>query len=184
MSFQDVRNWHTPMVIINLTNGGFITANPGGSGIVSGIGKSIAPMENPEEIEDEKGADWARSKVPGMSHPRYQFIAGDPRLLRFKLEMHGGWDPWAVVRTCRWLQSLEYPTRLGTVTRRPPPICMIVYGLQYAGIKVVFSNVKPRYHTLFEGATLYSLRATVEMVAEEWVEESCIGVSQWTGVSA
>ncbi|MEI6634489.1 MAG: hypothetical protein WCP22_11830 [Chlamydiota bacterium] len=178
MSLADVYAYHTPIVIIDMTNGGFVTANPGG------YATPLSPMENPEEVDDEKGTDWARGKVPGTSHPRYSFVAGDPRILRMKLEFHWSADPTAVARIIRQLQTLQYPTRLGTVLLRPPPQVMIVFGLLYIGIKVVITNVKVKYHKLFEPFTLYPLRATVELVMEEFVEESCNRVSLLTGVSA
>ena len=166
MSFMDVWQYHTPMVIVDLSTGFFITANPGG------YGTAASPMENPNEINDEKGVNWARSTVPGMSHPRYQFVAGNPRIIRFKLQYHWSFDPTAVRRECMWLQSMLYPTHAGLALLRPPAICMNVFGLHYRGVKVVFTDVKVKYGQLFQPQSLYPLRAEAECVCEEWVEQS------------
>jgi hypothetical protein len=166
MSLAQVFEYHCPIVIINMTTGLFLAANPGG------WATAASSMENPEEIDDEGGTDWALGKVPGMSHPRYQFVAGDPRILRMKLELHADADPTSVKRNVAFLQSLRYPTKAGTILLRPPPIVMIVFGMLYRGIKVVVANVKVKYFKLFQPETLYPLRATVELVMGEWVEES------------
>lgn len=166
MSLIDVYRYHTPIVIVNLTNGGFISANPGG------WATPLSPMENPAEVTDEKGTNYARSIIPGNSHPRYHFISGEPRILRMKMLFHWSADPTSVKRNVNWLQSLQYPTAANSVLLRPPPICMIVFGLLYRGIKVLFTSVRVRYYDLFEPFTLYPLRAEVELVAEEWVESS------------
>lgn len=34
---------------------------------------------NPNDIVDEKSTAYAAIKIPGMSHPRYQYVAGEPR---------------------------------------------------------------------------------------------------------
>lgn len=166
MSLLDVFAYHTPMVIVNLTNGGFLSANPGG------YARPLSPMENPEEIEVEKGADWDGVQIPGTSHPRYQFVSGAPRIVRFKLEFAPSLDLSSIKRLCNQIESWEYPTHSGTVLLRPPPVCMIVMGMMFPGIKVIFPYIRAKYHTLFEAATLYSLRATVDVVAHEWVEGS------------
>lgn len=166
MSLLDVYAYHTPMVIINMTNGGFMSANPGG------FATPLCSMENPEEIEDEGGTRWDRSTIPGLSHPRYHFVAGDPRIIRMKLEFHWSADPTAVKRNVAFLQSLRYPTSGATTLLRSPPICMLVFGMLYRGLKFVEPMVKVKWHKLFEPFTLYPLRATVELVIEEWVETS------------
>ncbi|MFW6162590.1 MAG: hypothetical protein ACODAJ_07445, partial [Planctomycetota bacterium] len=34
---------------------------------------------NPSEVIDEKATMFAAIRVPGMSHPRYQYVSGEPR---------------------------------------------------------------------------------------------------------
>mgnify|MGYP000005851348 CR=1 FL=1 len=41
---------------------------------------------NPNDIVDEKSTAYAAIKIPGMSHPRYQYVAGEPRKHGFALE--------------------------------------------------------------------------------------------------
>jgi hypothetical protein len=166
MSYADVLVYHTPIMIMELDTGSFITANPGG------YATPLSPMHNPEKISDEEGNDYARIKVPGMSHPRYQFISGEARIIRFTLEFSWSADPTAIRRTVMWLKSLKRPVGGVTPNRRPPAICMLIFGLLYRGTKVVFTDVKAEFKELFDPWALYPLRATVEMVAEEWVEES------------
>ena len=39
----------------------------------------LAFQYNPNEIVDSKSTTYATLVVPGMSHPRYQYVAGDAR---------------------------------------------------------------------------------------------------------
>jgi len=45
---------------------------------------------NPNDIVDEKSTAYAAIKIPGMSHPRYQYVAGEPRKIGFKLVFFKG----------------------------------------------------------------------------------------------
>lgn len=47
---------------------------------------------NPNDIVDEKSTAYAAIKIPGMSHPRYQYVAGEPRKIGFKLVFFKGWQ--------------------------------------------------------------------------------------------
>jgi hypothetical protein len=52
--------------------------------------ESLEFQYNPDEIADEKSADFATIKVPGMSHPRYQYVSGGARCIVFKLTFFKG----------------------------------------------------------------------------------------------
>ena len=45
---------------------------------------------NPSEIGDEKSAKYADIAIPGISHPRHQFISGGNRHITFKLSFFKG----------------------------------------------------------------------------------------------
>jgi hypothetical protein len=50
-------------------------------------GERLEFQYNPNSISDEKSTDYATIKIPGMSHPRYQYVAGEPRRIAFKVEL-------------------------------------------------------------------------------------------------
>ena len=52
--------------------------------------ESLEFQYNPDEITDEKSTDFATIKVPGMSHPRYQYVAGEARRIAFKISFFKG----------------------------------------------------------------------------------------------
>ncbi|HNT88352.1 MAG TPA: hypothetical protein PKL84_10855, partial [Candidatus Hydrogenedentes bacterium] len=45
---------------------------------------------NPDDIADDKATDYAAVQIPGMSHPRYQYVAGKPRKIAFKVKLFKG----------------------------------------------------------------------------------------------
>ena len=63
---------------------------------------------NLNDIADEKSAAYAVIKIPGMSHPRYQYVAGEPRKIGFKLVFFKG----AVMEWVNRLRSLRSATLL------------------------------------------------------------------------
>ncbi len=38
---------------------------------------------NPSEVADDKVANYADIRIPGISHPKHQFISGDNRRISF-----------------------------------------------------------------------------------------------------
>lgn len=154
---------HPPVnkfLIVDLTNGG------------------VMPLQiNPSPIRDSKGTNWDDSQVPGLSHPRSQFIAGEARIIRFTAQFYfesplTGVDYAEVRRRAKWLESLQYPTHAGTMLMRPPAICMIIMGMLYRGIRVNFRQVETDYTDPFDSITLYPFRANVDCVCHELVEQS------------
>jgi len=53
-------------------------------------GERLEFQYNPNNISDEKSTSYAAIKIPGMSHPRYQYVAGEPRRIVFKIEFFKG----------------------------------------------------------------------------------------------
>ena len=76
-------------------------------------GERLEFQYNPNSISDEKSTDYATIKIPGMSHPRYQYVAGGARQLNFKISLfmkdvkkNVEWQFLLVVVIEIWLKSL------------------------------------------------------------------------------
>lgn len=106
--------------------------------------EKLAFQFNPE-IQDTKGTSYERHKVPGLSHPVMQFVAGDSRQLRFRLELSAVADPkrdlW---RDVTWLRALQYPVWGEGVLKSAPPRVVLVFG-QLLSVRGVMTNVDVLY---------------------------------------
>jgi len=123
---------------------------------------------NPSEIGDDKTAHYADIKIPGMSHPKYQFVAGGARQISFTLSFFKG----EVKQQVAWLQSLLYPEHSGTMLKSPPHRVIFILGELYPGIVCIVRQVKARYFNLFDQNSLAPQQAEVDITLEEWVEGS------------
>ena len=131
-------------------------------------GERLAFQHNPNDIGDEKSTAYAAIRIPGMSHPRYQYIAGEPRKITFKLELFKG----PVKQKVHWLRSLLYPEHAGTMLKNAPHRVLFIFGDLYPGVLCVVRQVKVRYFHLFDRDSLLPQRAEVEIVLEEYVGAS------------
>jgi len=136
-------------------------------------GERLAFQHNPNDIGDEKSTAYAAIRIPGMSHPRYQYVAGEPRKIAFKLELFKG----HVKQKVHWLRSLLYPEHAGTMLKNAPHRVLFIFGDLYPGVLCVVRQVKVRYFHLFDRDSLLPQRAEVEMVLEEYVGAS-VNVSE------
>ena len=134
----------------------------------SETGEEMEFQYNPSEVLDEKSAHFAAVRIPGMSHPRYQFVSGEPRKIAFRLRFFKG-DAREKVA---WLQSLLYPEHSGTMLKNAPHRVVFVFGDLFPGLLCVVREAKVRYHGLFEPETLLPQQADVDVVLEECAEES------------
>lgn len=123
---------------------------------------------NPENISDSKSTDYATIKIPGMSHPRYQYVSGGSRQINFRLGLFMD----DVQKKVSWLQSLQYPTHEGTVLKNSPHRVLLVLGDLYTGLECIVKQVKVSYFGLFEPETLLPKQAEVDISLEEYVNES------------
>ena len=123
---------------------------------------------NPSEITDEKSTDYATIKVPGMSHPRYQYVAGEARKISFQLSLFKG----PVKKKVAWLQSLMYPQHEKTILRSAPHKVMLFFGELYPGVMCIVRSVRVRYFTLFDKDTLLPQHAEVDLGLEEIITKS------------
>ena len=123
---------------------------------------------NPNDIADEKTTAYATIRIPGMSHPRYQYVAGEPRKIAFKLEFF----KVDVKQQVEWVRSLLYPEHAGTMLRNAPHRVLLFFGDLFPGVLCVVREVKARYFHMFDRDTLLPQRAEVELVLEEYVDES------------
>ncbi|MFQ5647251.1 MAG: hypothetical protein ACE5GM_09995 [bacterium] len=118
---------------------------------------------NPDEINDSKSASYADIRIPGISHPRHQFIAGGARQIRFSLF----WFKGEVKEKVAWLQSLLYPEHSGTALKSPPHRVIFIFGDLYE-ITCIVRQVKVRYKSIFSGDLIPQL-AEVDIVLEETI---------------
>ena len=123
---------------------------------------------NPSDITDEKATAYAAIRIPGMSHPRYQYVAGEPRKIAFKIEFF----KVGVKQRVEWLRSLLYPEHAGTMLRNAPHRVLFFFGDLYPGVLCIVREVKARHFHLFDRDTLLPQRAEAELVLEEYVDES------------
>ena len=123
---------------------------------------------NPDEITDEKSTDFAAIKVPGMSHPRYQYVAGEARKITFKLVFFKG----PVKESVDWLRSLLYPEHEGTMLKNAPHRVLFLFGDLYPGVLCVVRQVKARFFHMFDRESLLPQRAEAEIQLEEYVDRS------------
>jgi hypothetical protein len=131
-------------------------------------GERLAFQHNPSDISDDKSTDYAAIKIPGMSHPRYQYVAGEPRRISFKIELFKG----PVRQRVHWLRSLLYPEHAGTMLKNAPHRVLLIFGDLYPGVLCVVRQVKARYFHMFGQGDLLPQHAEVEIVLEEIVDES------------
>lgn len=123
---------------------------------------------NPDTITDSKGTDYATIKIPGMSHPRYQYVSGGARQINFRL----GLFMRDVQKKVSWLQSLQYPTHEKTMLKNAPHRVLLVVGDLYPGVECIVKQVKVNYFGLFDPATLLPQQAEVDLALEEFITES------------
>ena len=123
---------------------------------------------NPSEIGDDKSASYADIAIPGISHPRHQYISGGGRRVTFKLSFFKG----DVKKQVAWLQSIMYPEHSGTTLKSPPHRVIFIFGELYSEIVCIVRNVKVRYFSLFDRESLSPQQAEVDITLEEWIDES------------
>ena len=134
-------------------------------------GERLEFQYNPNNISDEKSTSYAAIKIPGMSHPRYQYIAGEPRRIVFKIELFKD----SVKQKVDWLRSLQYPEHAGSMLRNAPHRVVLIFGDLYPGVTCVVRMVKARYFGLFDQTNLTPQRAEVDITLEEVVDQSING---------
>lgn len=131
-------------------------------------GGQIEFQYNPSEVVDEKATHFAAIRIPGMSHPRYQFVSGEPRKILFRLSLFKG----PVKERVHWLQSLLYPEHAGTMLKHAPHRVLFIFGSLFPSVLCIVREVKARFHGLFEPDTLLPEQADVDLVLEEYIDES------------
>ena len=130
--------------------------------------ESLTFQYNPDEITDEKSTDYATIKLPGMSHPRYQFVAGEARKIAFKLVLFKG----PVKKKVAWLQSLMYPQHAKTMLMNAPHKVLFFFGDLYPGTICIVRQVRVRYFHMFDKDNLLPQHAEVDLTLEEIVSKS------------
>jgi hypothetical protein len=123
---------------------------------------------NPDEITDEKSTDFATIKIPGMSHPRYQFVSGEARRIGFTIAFFKG----PVKQKVAWLQSLLYPQHEKTMLKSAPHKVLFFLGDLYPGVLCIVRQVRVRYFHMFDTDSLLPQHAEVELALEEIVAKS------------
>lgn len=155
----------------------FTTRDAWGAEPVKGVLVDVVTRErlefqyNPNDITDQKDTTYGTATIPGMSHPRYQFVAGGARKVGFSVSFYT-FDNTVKAR-CDWLRSLLYPERAGSMLKNAPHRILFLFGQLYTGdSQWVMRDVKIHYSTLFDPKTLLPRRADVELLLEEFAEGS------------
>jgi hypothetical protein len=130
--------------------------------------ESLEFQYNPDEITDDKSVDFATIKLPGMSHPRYQFVAGEARKIDFRLVFFKGPVKQKVV----WLQSLLYPQHEKTMLKSAPHKVLFFLGDLYPGVQCIVRSVRAHYFHMFDVDSLLPQHAEVDLSLEEVVSRS------------
>ena len=130
--------------------------------------ESLEFQYNPGEINDEKSTDFATIKVPGMSHPRYQYVAGEARRITFQVSFFKG----PVKQKVAWLQSLLYPQHEKTMLKNAPHKVLFFQGDLYPGTICIVRQVRARYFHMFDKDSLLPQHAEVDLTLEEIVTKS------------
>lgn len=125
---------------------------------------------NPVEIRDSKGTAFERVQVPGLSHPRLQFVAGESRVLSFELEFSGVGNTRNVMDDVKWVQSLQYPNWDQGVIKAAPPRVTLVFG-RLLRIRGVITGVATVYEQ-WNPALTRLLKSKVKIDLEEYVPKS------------
>ena len=131
-------------------------------------GERLEFQHNPNDIGDDKSTAYAAIRIPGMSHHRYQYVSGEPRRIAFKIELFKG----PVKQKVHWLRSLLYPEHTGTMLKNAPHRVLFIFGDLYPGVLCVVRQVKARYFHMFDRDNLLPQHAEVDVVLEEYVDES------------
>jgi hypothetical protein len=130
--------------------------------------ESLAFQYNPDDITDDKSTDYVTIKVPGMSHPRYQFVSGEARKIAFTVVFFKG----PVKQKVAWLQSLLYPQHEKTMLKSAPHKVLFFLGDLYPGTLCIVRQVRAHYFHMFDKDSLLPQHAEVELALEEIVPKS------------
>ncbi len=153
---------------------------------------------NPDDIADDKSTDYAAVQIPGMSHPQYQYASGKPRKIAFKVKLfkgpvrdkvhwlrsllypeHAGWQRHGqyslqrhASRTGNLKSPLATPAYRGSRLKNAPHRVLFIFGDLSPGVECVVRSVKARYFHMFDRDNLLPQHAEVDLVLEEYVDES------------
>lgn len=162
------------------------------SGLTWVAGKEFA--YNPNTIDDGAETEWGSVKIPGASHPVYQFGSGGERLIAFELFLDA--DRCAIGKAqtlpngetgykfdltdeITWYKALRIPMQYGPQTLYTrPPIAIFTFGTLWKSVPCLVKKVqvKVNYFT----PDLRPVRATITLNLAETVNES-VDVFQFFG---
>ena len=131
-------------------------------------GERLQFQYNPSEITDEKGTDYAAIKIPGMSHPRYQYVAGEARRISLRIGLFKG----PVKQQVHWLAIAALPRARRYDAQDAPHRVLLIFGDLYPSVTCIVRQVRARYFNLFDRDTLLPQQAEVDLTLEEFVDES------------
>lgn len=132
-------------------------------------GESLTFQYNPDRIDDRRAPIYAKVDVPGVSHPKSQFIGGGAREISFILSFYfPERDKAGVKRRINWLQSLTYPTHDPSyIFEASPSTVLFNFGELYKNLPCKVVSVHASQFYLFDPTSLLPLRADVQVVLEE-----------------
>lgn len=126
---------------------------------------------NPEEVQENIGATYAKQAVPGLSHTVKQFVHTNDTAIAFTLmwSSHGGPAAHAYANYARrFLQAAHFPRRVaGSIARGGPPRLLFVWPQMYS-LTSVMMTCQFNYKAFnFKGAPIiFSAQVALEEIRD------------------
>jgi hypothetical protein len=133
---------------------------------------------NPESIKMQRTPKWAEVEIPGMSHPKLQWINGGNKKFTFSLDFFfGDKGVTSVKKNLDWLESLTYPD-FGSdyiLERGAHPI-LFNFGQFYKNVRCAVTGFESNAFYMFDPTSLLPLRAEVNLELTELIFDTKLGV--------
>jgi len=130
---------------------------------------------NPNKISEHHSPKIAEAGIPGLSHPKVQWISGGGRKLKFTIDLFYFDGRNNVITAIDFLRSLKYPTvdATGNYARGAHPI-QLVMGNLYKNEKWFITDLDITMEDLFDPSTLLPLKASIAIELVEYVSATNI----------
>lgn len=108
-------------------------------------------QHNPDQWTDERFVEYATNTIPGISMPRYQFVAGGETIIRFRLwvnalnHKNGG---SGILNEFMWYRKKTYPIRSYNILKVAPPKVLFIWPGMYSS-KCIISSCNAEWTDFF-----------------------------------
>ena len=124
---------------------------------------------NPESFEDSKETELVKIPIPGMSHPKLQYVGGGERTLSFTVILHYGATP-DVPAAIRTLQAWLYPECTNNRLTRGPSKLLFVFGDTWPDEQWILTSCRVTRNRF--NKNLECVFAEVELQLTQYIEDS------------